>query len=144
MKLEELVIYQTSNELADKIWKLIVNWDSFSKDSIGKELIMAVDMVSTNIAVGFGRYSKHDTKAYAYFSRGSLFATKVWLTKANNRNLVNIDDFDMLISDIDILETKLNNYIKSISRGRNNSGGSYNKYQPHKSDSDMPDFDVQD
>ncbi|OFX27705.1 MAG: hypothetical protein A2033_02890 [Bacteroidetes bacterium GWA2_31_9] len=146
MKLEELVIYQTSNELADKIWKLIVQWDSFSKDTLGKELIMATDMVATNIAVGFGRYSKYDTKVYAYYSRGALFAAKSWLTKAHSRGLVNFDDLEMLIGEIDILETKLNNYIKSIGRGRTNNsgGGSYNKYQPHQSDSDMPNFDVQD
>ena len=144
MKLEELVVYQTSNELADKIWKLIVQWDSFSKDTMGKDLIMAADMVATNIAIGFGRYSKYDTKVYAYYSRGALFATKVWLTKAHHRNLVNLDDLDMLICEIDVLETKLNNYIKSIGRGRSsNNGGSYNKYQTQKSDSEMPDFDTQ-
>lgn len=146
MKLEELVIYQTSNELSDKVWKLIVQWDSFSKEAIGKDLLRAVDGVALNIAIGFGRYSRRDTKTYGYYSRGSLFATKTLLQKAAIRNLINEDDLNLLLSEIETLEVKLNNYIKSIGRSKGSSNyKSYNKNNESKSEyNEDVEFDMED
>ncbi len=36
MKLEELQVYQLSLAIADRIWDIVVHWNYFEKDTIGK------------------------------------------------------------------------------------------------------------
>jgi four helix bundle protein len=114
MKLEEWQVYQLSMDLGDKIWQIVVNWDYFLKDTIGKQLVRAADSVSANLSEGFGRYFYKENKQLCYYSRGSLFEVKTWLTKAKNRKLIAENEFDNFIEDIDLIGKKLNSYIKSI------------------------------
>ncbi|NTW32854.1 MAG: four helix bundle protein [Bacteroidetes bacterium] len=114
MKLEELQVYQLSMEIGEKVWGIIINWDSFSKDTIGKQLGRSVDSVAANLSEGFGRYHYNESKHFYYYSRGSLYETKTWLTKAYNRKMITENDFNIFMSNIDIIGIKLNNYIKSI------------------------------
>jgi four helix bundle protein len=114
MKLEELQVYQLSMELGEKVWKIVINWDYFLKDTIGKQLVRAVDSVAANISEGFGRFHYKEAKNFSYYSRGSLFETKTWLTKAYNRHLITEEEFQILKKDINNIGVKLNNYIKSI------------------------------
>ncbi|MBE9467487.1 MAG: four helix bundle protein [Bacteroidetes bacterium] len=109
MKLEELKIYQLSMEIGERIWKIVVKWDYFSKDTIGKQLVRAIDSVAANLSEGFGRYHYKEAKNFCYYSRGSLYETKTWLTKAFNRKLINEDNFNSFQSDINIIGIKLNN-----------------------------------
>ena len=95
MKLEELQVYQLSMELGEKVWNIVINWDYFLKpacrqgrDTIGKQMVRAVDSVAANLSEGFGRYHYKEAKNFSYYSRGSLYETKTWLTKAYNRNLI--------------------------------------------------------
>jgi four helix bundle protein len=116
LKLEDLEIYQLSMRFGEKVWGLVENWDYFSKGTVGKQLIRASDSVSANISEGFGRFHFKETRQFSYFARGSLYETKTWLTKGNQRKLINDTDFQSLLRDIDILGVKLNNYIRSINR----------------------------
>jgi four helix bundle protein len=50
MKLEDLQVYQLSMSLGDRIWDIVVNWDYFAKDTIGKQLVKAADSVASNIS----------------------------------------------------------------------------------------------
>ena len=56
MKLEELRVYQLSMEMGKEIWNVVIEWDYFLKDTIGKQLIRAADSVAANLSEGFGRY----------------------------------------------------------------------------------------
>lgn len=56
MKFEELQIYQSAMEIADKIRAIVFNWNYIAKDMVGKQLIKAADSVAANISEGFGRY----------------------------------------------------------------------------------------
>lgn len=116
MKLEELQVYQLPMELGEKVWKIIEGWDYFTKDTIGKQLIRAIDSVAANISEGFGRYHFRDSKNFYYYSRGSLYETKTWLTKAKNRNLIGEEDFLEFEKEITTIGVKLNNYINSIGK----------------------------
>jgi len=119
MKLEELKVYEMSMEMGEKIWSIVLKWDYFSKDTVGKQLVKAADSIAANLSEGFGRYHYKESKNFGYYSRGSLFETKTWLTKAHNRKLINSEDFSHFISDIDKIGVKLNNYIKSIGNKHN-------------------------
>jgi four helix bundle protein len=114
MKLEELQVYQLSMDLGERVWEIVIEWDYFAKDTIGKQFVKAVDSVAANLSEGFGRYYYKENKQFCYYSRGSLHETLTWLTKAKNRGLINVEDFDSIRKDVDTIGLKLNNYIKSI------------------------------
>ncbi len=116
MRLEELNVYILSMELGDKSWEIINHWDYFLKDTLGKQLIRAVDSVAANISEGFGRYHFNEAKHFGYYAWGSLYETKTWLTKIYNRKLISEDVFNEFMNDINNLGVKLNNYIKSIGK----------------------------
>jgi len=118
MKLEEFRVYQLSMEIGEKIWIIVDGWDYFAKETIGLQLIRAVDSVAANLSEGFGRYHYKETNHFSYYSRGSLFETRTWLTKARNRNLLKRDDFEVFDKQIEDIGIRLNNYIKSIGKSR--------------------------
>lgn len=103
-------------ELGEVIYEIIIEWDYFHKDTMGKQLLRAVDSIASNLSEGIGRYHYKERKNFGYYSRRSLFETKTWLTKANNRKLITDDLYLRMISDIDIIGIKLNNYINSIGK----------------------------
>jgi len=116
MKLEEFKVYQLSMEIADKIWVIVDGWDYFAKDTVGKQLVRAVDSVAANLSEGYGRYHFRENINFSYYSRGSLFETKTWLTKSKNRNLLKATDYLLFIQQNDDIGIRLNNYIKSIGK----------------------------
>jgi four helix bundle protein len=119
MKLEELRVYQMAMEIGEEIWKIAIEWDYFTKDTIGKQLVRASDSIAANLSEGFGRYHYKEAKNFGYYSRGSLYETKTWLTKANNRNLISDVEFENFMTNIDTIGIKLNNYINSIGKNTN-------------------------
>lgn len=116
MKVEELQVYQLAMEIAEKIWKIVINWNYFEKDTIGKQLVKAADSIASNLSEGFGRFFYKENRQFCYYSRGSLFETKTWLSKANNRALIEDNQFENFCNDIDLIGKKLNSYINSIGK----------------------------
>lgn len=119
MKLEEFNVYNLSMDIGEKIWNIVEGWTIFQKDTIGKQLVRAADSIAANLSEGFGRYHYKETIHFSYYSRGSLFETKTWLTKAHTRKLIETAAFDQFIKDIDLIGIKLNNYINSIGKTNN-------------------------
>ncbi len=116
MKIEDLQVYQLSMEIGDKIWEIVTRWDYFEKDTVGKQMVKAVDSVAANLSEGVGRYHYKEKKNFCYYSRGSLYETKTWLTKAFKRKLLKEAEYKYFIKEIDNIGVKLNNYIKSIGK----------------------------
>jgi hypothetical protein len=42
---ENLRIYELSEELADVVWEIVVNWKRLAQDTVGKQLIRSADRV---------------------------------------------------------------------------------------------------
>ena len=116
MKLEELQVYNLSMEIAEKIWLLVIKWDFFNKDTIGKQLVRAADSIAANLSEGYGRFHFKENTNFCYYSRGSLSETRTWLTKAHNRKLISDEAFELFDNEINNIGVKLNNYIKSIGK----------------------------
>jgi four helix bundle protein len=114
MELEELRVYELSMEIGERVWNIVNKWDFFAKDTLGKQLVRAMDSIAANLSEGFGRYHYNENKHFCYYSRGSLFETKTWLRKAKNRNLIDDKIFIDLINELDLMGKSLNSYIKSI------------------------------
>ena len=120
MRFEELEVYQMAMDMAEKVWDLIRDWDYFARDTIGKQVMKSADSVAANLIEGFGRYFYKENKQFCYYSRGSLYETKTWLTKAFKRKLFTEDEYSIFLKDIEIIGVKLNNYINSIGHKTHN------------------------
>ncbi|RNL54575.1 four helix bundle protein [Pedobacter jejuensis] len=113
-KLEDLEVYNLSEVISDKIWNIVITWDYFSKDTIGKQLCRAADSISANIAEGYGRYHFKENKNFCYYSRGSILEVKSFLRKSKNRKLISDEIYQVLYLDLQTIHLKLNAYIKYI------------------------------
>jgi len=111
---ENLRVYHLSESLADEIWNIVIKWDHFAKETVGKQLVKAADSIGANIAEGTGRASYADNKRFAKISRGSLYEVKHWLRRAYKRGLMKDGETEGLKNIIDELTPKLSAYIKSI------------------------------
>jgi four helix bundle protein len=114
MQLEELKVYEAAMIIAEKVWSIVDRWTYFQKDTVGKQLVRAVDSVAANLSEGFGRYHYKEKKNYGYYSRGSLFETSTWLRKAHSRKLIETATFDGFVTELQTIGKMLNGYIKSI------------------------------
>jgi four helix bundle protein len=113
---ENLRIYQLSEELADNVWEIVVDWKRLAQDTVGKQLIRSADSIGANIAEGTGRGSYADNRRFARIARGSLFEVKHWLRRAYHRDLLSDDEVSKLQNLIIELTPKLSAYIKSIGK----------------------------
>ena len=111
---ENLRVYQLSETITDRIWNLVMEWDYFARDTVGKQLVRAADSVGANIAEGDGRGSYADNRRFVRTAYGSLNEMKHFLRRAYRRKLLNEADVKVLKPLIDELGPKLNNFIKSI------------------------------
>ncbi len=67
MKLEELQVYQMAMDMGEEVWEIVIKWDYFLKDTIGKQLVRAADSVAANLSEGFGGYHCGGAKHFRYF-----------------------------------------------------------------------------
>ena len=112
--LDDFKVYQLSMELGEEVWEIVSGWNYFEKDTVGRQLVRAVDSISANLSEGLGRYHSKDIKNFGYFSRGSLFETNTWLTKAKNRKLISVDRYESLKAKVELIGKMLNSYINSL------------------------------
>jgi len=114
---ENLKAYQLSEELADLIWEIALDWEDFAKDTIGVQIVKAADSVGANIAEGAGRGSFQDNRRFVLIGRGSLNETKHWLRRAYKRKLLTEEQIEKLKPLLNELSPKLNAYLNSF-KGR--------------------------
>src|SRR5207247_8823872 len=111
---EKLQVYQLSEKLADAIWKVVLGWNSFAKDTVGKQIVRAADGVGANIAEGSGRGSLVDNRRFIRMARGSPYDTIHWLRRAYIRRLLSQAQVRKLRILIEELSPKLNAFLRSI------------------------------
>lgn len=114
MNLEELEVYQVAMEVGERVWSIVVSWDYFAKDTVGKQFVKSADSMAANLSEGFGRFYFKENKQFGYYSQGSLYETKTWLEKAHKRRLVNDAEYGALRRSLESLAVRLNNYLRSI------------------------------
>jgi len=110
---EKLRVYKLSEELADEIWKIVSRWDTFAKDTVGRQIVRSADSVGANIAEGTGRHNFQDNRRFVKIARGSLNETQHFLRPAFKRNLLTPADVKSSTAGGQPCPT-LNAYLKSI------------------------------
>lgn len=111
---EKLQVYQLSEKLADSVWEIVVTWDSFAKDTVGKQIVRAADSIGANIAEGSGRGSLPDNRRFVRISRGSLYETIHWLRRSYLRKLLSQTEVKKLRTLVEELSSKLNAFLRSV------------------------------
>lgn len=117
--LEDLEVYNLSQDFSDPIWFMVDKWENFAKFGIGKQMTAAADSISANIAEGYGRFFIKENINFCFYSRGSILETKNWLQKSARRNLVDKEEYDILVNLLEIIHKKLNGYIKVLKENLN-------------------------
>jgi four helix bundle protein len=111
---EKLQVYKLSGKLADQIWKIVLHWDMFAKQTVGKQLVSAADSVGANIAEGSGRGTEPYLRRFLRIARGSLYETQHWLRRSYKRELLTEQQVKDIAPIVKELTPKLNAYLRSI------------------------------
>ena len=111
---EKLQVYQLSEKIADSIWNIVVTWNSFARDTVGKQIVRAADSIGANIAEGSGRGSLVDNRRFIRMARGSLYETLHWLRRSYVRKLLSQSEVKKLRVLVQELSPKLNAFLRSV------------------------------
>ena len=111
---EDLRILKSAEEIADSIWKTVVQWDEFAKDVVGKQMARSADSVGANIAESFGRFNFGEKLQFLYYSRGSIFETKYWLNRTRTRGLLNSEEVQEYVDRLTELARQLNTFASGL------------------------------
>jgi four helix bundle protein len=115
-RFQDLNVYRLAEELSEEIWRMVQEWESLARDTVGKQIIRSADSIGANIAEGVGRGSFQDNKRFVKMARGSLYETQHWLRRAYYRQLLSQEQLDRLKPIVDELAPKLNAYLNSIGK----------------------------
>jgi four helix bundle protein len=107
---EDLQILKTAEQLADSIWKQVVGWEAFARDTVGGQLARSVDSIGANIAESYGRFHFGEKLQFLYYARGSLFETRYWLNRARERNLTPAAEVAVYLTQLTSLAKQLNSF----------------------------------
>jgi four helix bundle protein len=113
---ENLDVYGLAEDLADQIWKVVLEWPHFARDTVGKQMVRAADSIGANIAEGSGRRAFLDNRRFVRIARGSLNETQHWLRRAYKRQLLKQEQVDAIKPVLDELAPRLNAFLASIGK----------------------------
>ena len=113
LKLEDLEVYQISRELSKMSWEIFKRLDSEQRYIFGKQFITAADSIGANIAEGYGRFHYLDKVKFYYNARASLYEVRHWNDLLKERDIISDEEHNVLKEKLDLLNLKLNSYIKS-------------------------------
>ena len=114
LSLEELDVYRVAMEIGEIVWKLVDEWDYFSKKTLGSRFVNAADSIAFNLSEGYGRFHFKENKNFCYYSRGSAKETRTATFKAKTRSLLREDEFNLLTQKLNDYFRLIFPYIKSI------------------------------
>ena len=112
LQLNDVSSYKIVFHLSNYIWNIAIEWDYFSKDTVGKQFTRSIDSISANIAEGFGRYSKKDKIKFYRYSFGSLKESLDWNEKVKIRKLLTEEQCNYILEELRKLPKELNYLIK--------------------------------
>lgn len=119
--LSDLESYRMAESLAQLVWGIVERWKPFERQTIGSQLIRAVDSVGANIAESHGRFYFGEKLQFLYYARGSLYETRHWLRLAWRRSLLPAEDGAPLAELLEPLAKSINSFAGSLKHQRTHS-----------------------
>lgn len=112
LKISQIEAYNISKDLRNFTWDIVIKWDFFARDTVGKQFVRAIDSISANIAEGFGRFHKKDKIKFFQYSKGSVLESYDWTEKSKHRNLISESEYNELLQTLQKLPKSINSLIK--------------------------------
>lgn len=112
LTLNKINSYKIAFQLSNDLWKIVNNWDIFSKQTVGNQFVRSVDSISANIAEGFGRHGKKDKIMFYRIARSSVYESLDWLEKSRRRDLIDKDNYKYMLDILKQLPKEINALIK--------------------------------
>ncbi|KAA3645681.1 MAG: four helix bundle protein [Chloroflexi bacterium] len=110
---EDLQVLKETEKIADAVWNQIHNWGTFERDTVEKQISRSIDSIGANIAEAFGRYHYGDKLRFLYYPRGSIYESKYWLNRTIQRNLLEDDFANGIVSQLTMIAKRLNSLAAS-------------------------------
>ena len=107
LMLNDVDAYKTAFRLSNYVWDIIVKWEYFARNTVGKQFARSVDSISANIAEGFGRYSKKDKIKFYRYSMGSTKESLDWTEKSKVRKLVSEEEYTHIFKELQKLPKEI-------------------------------------
>ncbi len=111
LQLNDINAYKISFNLSNYIWEVVIKWDYFAKDTIGRQFVRAIDSISANIAEGFGRHGKKDKMKFYRYARGSIYESLDWSEKSKIRKLIQAEQYNYIFKILKFLPKEINHLI---------------------------------
>lgn len=109
--IEQSNVFREAKHLANQVWEIVREWESFSRWTVGRQLVSSLDSVAANLVEGDGRYSDADALHFFVISRGSLREAGYWLEVSLDRNLMPKQLSESLMSSVESIRRQLNGLI---------------------------------
>jgi hypothetical protein len=58
LKLNDIEAYRIAFKLSNQVWDIVLKWDYFAKDTIGKQFVKSVDSISATSLKALGDIQK--------------------------------------------------------------------------------------
>lgn len=58
LTLNDISAYKIAFHLSNYVWDIVIKWDQFAQNTIGRQFVDAVDSISANIAEGLAGTTK--------------------------------------------------------------------------------------
>ncbi len=112
LKLNDIDAYKVAFNLSNYVWRIIIEWNNFARDTVGRQFVTSTDSISANIAEGFGRYSKKDKIRFYRYSYGSTKEALDWNEKSKIRKLISDKEYNHIPEELQRLPKEINHLIK--------------------------------
>lgn len=119
--LNKLEVYILACELSAVGWKIYQILDWQTKKISGDQYMESTDSVGANIAEGYRRFHYLDRIKFFYNSRASLAEALHWAGILKIRGKIEECEYETFKNISIQLEIKINNFISSMYRSRDNS-----------------------
>lgn len=110
--IESLPFFKAYVEIANWAWNVAHRWPKLAQDTVGKQLIRAVDRIGATLVEGDGRFSDREAAHLFTLARGSARETRYWITLGMDRNLISQEEGQIQIAQLEDATRQLNGIIR--------------------------------
>lgn len=111
LPIEETSVFRRFVSLSNSVWNLTRSWDRFAQDTVGKQLVRALDSVGANMAEADGRFGDKEGIQFLTIARESAREARYWLERAGERALISADEARTLLEELNHASRELNSLI---------------------------------